>query len=217
MVLIKRSNKLSKAPSSKQALGLSGKELKEFSRADMAKVVSSIASAANKRIDRLEKAGQPITDTVTRFSVAGKSRNELLKEFRRVKDFMQAETLSLRGQKITADKVSRGLASSLVGEGSGKEFKKKLKEVREVLGGTEVSDRRTTFWSAYERLKETNPIIANKQYKYKVLGEQIKIMRDNPDISVSELHARMEADISKIYETVQEEETPADVFTPGIK
>lgn len=216
MALIKRSNRLSKAPTSAQALGLTSKELREFSRSDMAKIVSSIASAANKRITRLEKAGQPITDTIEKFSVAGKTRNELLKEFRRVKDFMQAERLSLRGQQIVASKTARGIAGALAGVGSGKEFKKILKEVSSAMStpGTRQND---TFWRTYERLKETSPIIANKQYKYRVLGEQIKIMNDNPNISMDELQARMQSELDRIYEETQEEETPSDVFTPGIK
>lgn len=216
MALVKRSNRLSKAPSSAQALGLTSKELREFSRADMAKIVSSIASAANKRITRMEKAGQPITDTVQKFSVAGKTRNELMKEFRRVKDFMQAETLSLRGQRIVGTKTARGIAGALAGVGSGKEFKKKLKEVSSAMG-TPGSSQHDTFWRTYERLKETSPIIANKQYKYRVLGEQIKIMNNNPNISADELQARMQSELNRIYEETQEEETPTDVFTPGIK
>ena len=216
MALVKRNNRLSKAPTSAQALGLTSKELREFSRSDMAKIVSSIASAANKRITRLEKAGQPITDTIEKFSVAGKTRNELMKEFRRVKDFMQAERLSLRGQQIVASKTARGIAGALAGVGSGKEFKKILKEVSSAMStpGTRQND---TFWRTYERLKETSPIIANKQYKYRVLGEQIKIMNDNPNISMDELQARMQSELDRIYEETQEEETPSDVFTPGIK
>lgn len=210
--MVKRSNRISNI-SSREALGLSAKDFKGLSRAEMAKAVSSIASAANKRISRLEKAGQPITDTVKKFSVAGKNRNELMREFRRVKDFMQAETLSLRGQKVVADKVARGLAGEFTGEGSGKKYEEKLAEIKSVLGGKEASRERDTFWRAYERLKESNPIVANKQYKYKILGEQIKVMKERPGISVEELHARMKQDADSIYEAEQEQEAVKDVFT----
>ena len=129
---------------------------------------------------------------------------------------MQAETLSLRGQKIVGAKTARGIAGALAGVDSGKEFNKKLKEVSSALGAP-GSSQRDTFWRTYERLKERSPIIANKQYKYRVLGEQIKIMNNNPNISTDELQTRMQGELDRIYEETQEEETPADVFTPGIK
>lgn len=198
---------------SRQALALSGKDLKAYSRADMARIVSSIASAANKRITRLEKAGQPITDTVGRFSVAGKSRNELMKEFRRVKDFMNTEQLSLSGQRMVSDRTARGLAGALTGSQKGKKFNKAVKEIRNTLG-ERGTDSNTTFWRAYERLKESNPIIANKQYKYRVLTEQIKIMQENPGISAEDLQQRMQQEMDNIYTEVQEEqEDTEDVFT----
>jgi len=198
---------------SRQALALSGKDLKAYSRSEMARIVSTVASAANKRITRLEKAGQPITDTIDKFSVAGKSRNELMKEFRRVKDFMNAETLSLSGQRTVSDRTARGLAGALTGSQKGKKFNKAVKEIRDTLG-ERGSDANANFWRAYERLKESNPIIANKQYKYLVLTEQIKIMQENPGISAEDLQQRMEQEMDNIYTEVQEEqEETEDVFT----
>ena len=200
---------------SRQALGLSGKDLKAYSRSEMARIVSTVASAANKRISRLEKAGQPITDTIDKFSVAGKSRNELMKEFRRVKDFMNAEQLSLSGQSNLARKTAQGLAGAITGEGSGKTFKKEYKRIRKILGDPMENDSNySTFWGAYERLAEQNPIIRQKQYKYRVLGQQIKYMEANPNITKEELHNKMQADMDRIYAEVQEEqEETEDAFT----
>lgn len=207
--MVRRSNRFT----SREALALSGKDLKSYSRSEMARIVSTVASAANKRITRLEKAGQPITDTIDKFSVAGKSRNELMKEFRRVKDFMNAETLSLRGQRMVSDRIARGLAGALTGSQKGKKFNKAVKEIRNTLG-ERGTDSNTNFWRAYERLKESNPIIANKQYKYRVLTEQIKIMQENPGISAEDLQQRMEQEMDNIYTEVQEEQEEAeDVFT----
>ena len=69
--MVRRSNDLSKGQSVKKLLSLNGSDLKTMDRSELAHVVSTMASAANKRITRLEKAGQPISDTVDRFSVAG--------------------------------------------------------------------------------------------------------------------------------------------------
>lgn len=205
--MVKRGKRIA---STRNALNLSGRDLRKFDRAQLAKVVSTIASSANKRLSRMEKAGQPVTDTIEKFSVAGKSRNELLQEFRRVKEYMQAETLSLSGQKQVARKTAQGLAGALSGGTKGKKYNDIFNEVKNTIGDKENKD---TFWRAYERLKESNPIIANKQYKYKILGKQIKVMKENPGISVEELHARMKQDADAIYEAEQEQETVKDVFT----
>lgn len=215
--MVRRSNDLSKSQSTKKLLALSGKDLKNMDRRELAKVVSTISSAANKRIKRLEQAGQPIGDTVPRFSVAGKSRNELMKEFRRVKDFMNAEQLSLGGQSRLARRTAQGLAAAITGEGTGKEFKKEYNRIRKLLGDPMRNDSKyNTFWSAYERLAENNPIIRQKQYKYRVLGQQIKYMDENPNISKEDLQKKMQADMDSIYADVQKEEEkeePGDVFT----
>ena len=215
--MVRRSNDISKGQSTKKLLALSGNDLKTMDRRELAKVVSTISSAANKRIKRLEQAGQPIGDTVPRFSVAGKSRNELMKEFRRVKDFMNAEQLSLGGQSRLARRTAQGLAAAIIGEGTGKAFKKEYNRIRKLLGDPMRNDSKyNTFWSAYERLAEQNPIIRQKQYKYRVLGQQIKYMDENPNISKEDLQKKMQADMDSIYADVQKEEEkeePGDVFT----
>ena len=69
------------------------------------KEVSKLSSMANKRLQRLEKAGLANTpaykrwadDGKVKFSVKGKSFNELQKEMARLNRFISAETSTVRG------------------------------------------------------------------------------------------------------------------------
>lgn len=219
--MVRRSNDLSKGQSVKKLLSLNGSDLKTLDRRELAHVVSTMASAANKRITRLEKAGQPISDTVDRFSVAGKSRNELMKEFRRVKQFMNAENQSLSGQARIARESSKQLAQAMTGKQSGKDFNKAYKDFQQTLGtNTGEGTPYATFWKAYDRLRETNPIVRDKAYKYKVLARQISVMKANKGISIDELHERMNGIVSQTYGDIQEQmeqERPQDAFTLGTR
>ena len=213
------------AYNSKQALNLTGVELRKMTRSEISRVVSTLASAGNKRIVRMEKAGQPITQTVRKFSVAGKTKNELMKEFTRVKNFMQSETQSLRGQKEIARKVSRGLAERTLGKksdaleyGEKTKFKKIMREYDQMLSGSyRGTNNKTTFWRAYERLKERNPIIAQKGYKYKILEKQAQIMRNAPSISTARLTDRMQKVFDEMYIEEQNEVNNAPTKADGIR
>ena len=158
------------AYNSKQALNLTGVDLRKMNRSELSKIVSTLASAGNKRIVRLEKAGQPITQTVRKFSVAGKTKNELMKEFTRVKNFMQSETQSLRGQKDIARRVSRTLAERTMGKsadslerGENITYKKIMHAYKDMLSGSyRGTSNKTTFWRAYENVALSGIICAVK-------------------------------------------------------
>lgn len=213
------------AYNSKQALNLTGVDLRKMTRSELSKIVSTLASAGNKRIVRLEKAGQPITQAVRKFSVAGKTKNELMKEFTRVKNFMNAKTQSLSGQREIAREVSRGLAERTLGKksdalerGEKTKFKKIMREYDQMLSGSyRGTNNKTTFWRAYERLKERNPIIAQKGYKYKILEKQAQIMRNAPSISTARLTDRMQKVFDEMYIEDQNEINNAPNKADGIR
>lgn len=218
----KRSGKLT----SKTALTLTGKDLQKLSRRDLAKVVSTVASAANKRIKRASKAGQPIEDTIDKFSVAGKNKHELMKEFTRARNFMGKPELSLEGQKKLARDTAKGLAEKITGKSrkeltgqERKDYDKLRKDIGKALNTSmgSGSEQYDTFWRAYGKLTEKNAMIKeNKGLKYRVLRKQISIMSKNPQQSIDELHERMEKEFTSLYQAEQEEkerDTPSDSFT----
>ena len=83
-----------------EILKQSTRKLMNLSRSELAKITSSLASAANKRLKRIEKAGLSESSHAYRyversggkFSVAGKSSEELILEFKRAKQFLSDET-----------------------------------------------------------------------------------------------------------------------------
>lgn len=77
---------------------------------DLRKIASRLVSASNKRLRRLEsdktKWGKlsPVYNK-EKFSIKGKTRNQVLREFKKMKGFMKAETSTLRGFKKYRDIV----------------------------------------------------------------------------------------------------------------
>lgn len=214
---MKRSGKRNQQSAS-TVLSIGAAELRSMDRSQLAKTVSVLASAANKRIDRADRAGQPLSDNVDRFSVAGKSKAELIREFARAKEFMGNKRMSLSGQREIASQSVSGLAKAITGKEGGRAYAEEKRRIRTALSGIggAQTDRYNTFWQAYERLREVNPSIGeNKRLKYRVLGRQVQIIRQNPGIDIDRLHDRMEQEMHKLYEQEQERmqsEKPEDVF-----
>lgn len=112
----------------KDVLRLSDIQINKMSRRELAQVTSILASAANKRIARIEKAGvtSPAVANVKshegRFSVKGKNTNQLRGEFARARNFMSNVTSTVKGAKSSARQIEKNL-------GLGKTKKKTVKAV----------------------------------------------------------------------------------------
>lgn len=194
-----------KGLSATDALKLNYQDIRSLSRQELAYMVSTIASAANKRIDRLSRAGQPIEDHIERFSVAGKNRNELLRELSRERRFMQNERQSLSGQARIRKEVAAELAKQ-------ESFTK-----RELNKFFSDQDRYDKFWRAWDIIKDKNKIVNESgKYKYRTLKELKNMMLKYPGDSKEEIAERMQNVVDQAYMDTQEERTevsPGDVFT----
>lgn len=91
-------------------------EFKQWTIKEMKKAVSDRASAANKRIKRVEEAGlgspaiTAVYNTGGKFSVKGKNTlNELYKEYKRVSNFLNRQDSSLGGARAEVRRVSERL------------------------------------------------------------------------------------------------------------
>ena len=129
-----------------EILKQSTRKLKNLSRSELAKITSSLASAANKRLKRIEKAGlsesspayRYIEKSGGKFSVADKNTEELILEFKRAKRFLSDETKT----------------STLKGT---KEYIEKQAEiVQERLGEFESKEQANKFWKAYHKYSEAH-------------------------------------------------------------
>jgi len=189
--------------SATDALKLDGSDIRGLSRSELAYMVSTISSAANKRLDRLSRAGQPIEDTVDRFSVRGKDRGELLQELSRARNFMSAENMSLSGQARTRKKTAEGIARAQIPGASERAIRERLRHNKGAFDDPKQYDK---FWKAYERLKERNPIVAEKQYKYRILDKLSQTMKASPRAHYWQTANKVEKIIEKEYMDTQQEE-----------
>lgn len=99
------------------------KQLQSLSRRDISKIVSKLASAANKRLKRIELAGledyssayRYVKSSGGKFSVKGKSKEELLLEYKRVKGYLSSQrtTSTVAGTRKSKEENERKVANRL--------------------------------------------------------------------------------------------------------
>lgn len=123
------------------------RQLLSMTRSEMAKIVSKLASAANKRLKRIEQAGlkeyssayRYIQSSGGKFSVKGKSKEELILEYKRVKGYLSPErrTSTVAGTRKVKEENEQKVADRL-----GVTFKNE-KESKD-------------FWRAYNKYADTH-------------------------------------------------------------
>lgn len=181
----------------KDILNMDIRDFMNYDTRQMRQIVQTLASAANKRLKDFDLKGleSPATryvkDSGGKFSTKGKNLNNLRNEFARVKAFLQSETGSVRGyRKVQRDTIN--------------ELKRQ---------GVNLSESNwNAFWKMYERLKQVNPAVANRRFKYVGLREISNRMKDvrNKDISIDNAIADIQAKLESMY-TEQEQTHGAGV------
>lgn len=174
-------------------------ESREFSKVSqdrqaLSRVVSRLASAANKRIKRMQAKGENSPALIRamesggKFSVKGKSLDELKKEFMRVKSFLQDKTSDLKQWKKLKNKLKESLGKSGV-----------------IIDENKVGK----VIHIYEEIRKKNPEVSAKEFKYKIF-ETIQTMPD--DISVNQQIENIADNLENIYlETKKEKDSLQDV------
>lgn len=155
-------------------LNVTPETLMNMSRKDLAKNVSILASAANKRIKRMKQSGEysPAVDWVKthggNFSVAGKDKNQLLVEFFRVQQFLESKTSTVRGakkwQRSVKKEVGKAIKGRLKVRGEG------AKTIEDSLNAIfNDPKKREDFWDLYSRITAEYDVKA----KYKEIWDDI--------------------------------------------
>ena len=164
---------------------------------ELRQVVRQLNRTANQRLRRAEARGMetPATAAVKRsggtFTTRGKNLNQLRAEFRRVTDFLQSKTSTYKGFQ----QVKKETAASL--EKQGVEIDPaKLDETMRV----------------YERLKESNPWIQARGFKYATFQE-IDKMPD--DMSIEDKISAMQEQLDQLYEQAVENEAEFETGVSG--
>ena len=135
-----------------QLVHLSATQIKSYDRQNLARIVTKLNSAANKRLVRLEKAGYNTpamraakVDKGRRFSVAGKNLKQLRAEYIRVSNFLKADTSTKKGYKGFLKKIQKAFSDKGVKIGG--------------KGNTDTQDFIQKETKIFDWLKERNPII----------------------------------------------------------
>lgn len=128
-----------------ELLNLSSRDVSKLSRQELARVVSQLASAANKRLRRLERTpmgteSRPYKTAMEKgnFSVAGKKHGQLQNEFKRVSEFLKAKTSTVSGWKA-----------------------EKARVYKRIGGGFDSEEAEKAFWRAYRDLAKSEKALHN--------------------------------------------------------
>lgn len=124
----------------KELINLDINAVQRMTRKELAQVVSTLSSAANKRLTRLQQspigelspAYQQALKHGQRFSTAGKNVNQLRNEYKAVTQFLKRKTSTVRG------------------------WSKVRKETTERIGGGfSNADEELRFWELYRKLESS--------------------------------------------------------------
>lgn len=178
----------------KELAHLPASEIKKYDRNNMARIVTKLNSAANKRLKRLKEAGYNTpamrsskVDKGEKFSVAGKSLKQLRAEYIRVSLFLKSATSTQKGYK----KFLHHMKKSLVDNGV------------EIQGGDiatqDFIDKETRI---VDWLKEHNPLVYEKDYRYEVIIK-INDYINQGNLSERAIKRRLNKWLKKTYEQRQ--------------
>lgn len=172
----------------KDILSMGLNEFNKLKESQLRSLTNKLVSAANKRVRRFQAAGEksPALSKVEQegiFSTRNKSFNELRQEFARTRRFLQSETGNLRGAKRVQNQVINNLNRS---------------------GVSITRDQYNAFFDAYEKLKQQNPEVAERRFKYMAMKEISDRINDDTDpAAIAEALAN---DFNSIYEATEEQE-----------
>ena len=139
---------------------LSATQIKQYDRKNLAKIVTKLSSAANKRVKNLEELGYntPALRKASKggnFGSKGKNLKQLRSEYKRVSSFLKSETSTVKGYKSFLNRLSKKFKEKGVKVGGGS-----TEEMQDFI------DKETRI---YDWLKDRNPLIEDSIYKYSVM------------------------------------------------
>lgn len=147
----------------KQYLEMDLSDFLSMNDSQLRKAVGVLRDTAHKRYKRIKEgigdtqATQSLERSGGEISVKGLSFNELRKEFIRAKNFLQMKTSTVSNYRKIEVKTL-------------KELKKR--------GVSMTREQYKNFWKIYEDVKERDPMVADRQYKYKILDYISSNMED---------------------------------------
>lgn len=178
-----------------EIINLDIEDIQKLSTKQLQRLTTQIVSTANKRVKALQSAGledslilTQMKDFSGRFSskIEGKNKlNRLRNTFSNVRNFLLAETSTVRGyKKYNRETAERIAGNKNIRDPEARDFVKRYESDIEL---------RRDFWRIYNRLKETYP----DRFSGKGASERIqKLIRSQmqsmPFSSIDEIYGSME-------------------------
>lgn len=185
---------------SKELLNTDFKQINKLNTKELKKAVRVLADTANKRIRRLDEKGlrPPAVDKVFRsgrtgFSTAGKSRNELLKEFLDASNFLNAKTSTIPGAKKQKERMGKS------------------------VGGELTDDQANKLWKAVGRMQELHGDSMLKEYfpSDQLVETAQEIVENDETLSVDDIVRRLNEEYYSRYFEEQESRPEYDMRDLG--
>ena len=177
---------------------MSIEELNAMDRSTLAKAVSRLSSAANKRLKRFEGLDleSPATKSIDRsggkFGTRGKNLNQLRSEFIRVKNFLGNKTSTIKGyRQFKREFFDRVEAKT---------------EIRKELSDSELN----RFWDIYSKSANLQPFVKGSEELQKVVFDMFIKYQDEES---EDILARVQEGFENWYEEQQEIENEFDTST----
>ncbi len=195
MAKIKNTEKVNLTGKSVSELSrLSASEIKKFDRANLARIVTKLNSAANKRLKRLEQSeySTPAMRAAKvgngkKFSVKDKSLKQLRAEYIRVSNFLKSSTSTKKGYKTFLRNMKKSF------ENRGVNIQGGAIETQNFID----KETRIIDW-----LRERNPMLYESAYKYETM-EKINEYLNNGNLSESTIKRRLNKWLKQTYEQQQ--------------
>lgn len=192
----------------KELIDLDITDVQRMNRRELAAAVSTLASAANKRLTRLElsnvgelsPAYQQAQKRGQRFSVAGKNVNQLRNEYKAVTQFLKRRTSTISGWKnVRKETYSR------------------------IGGGFKSAAQEKQFWKAYRKLASDEygavHAFGSDETQRLLRQEMTSGGRRSTDALVNTMIARLDEEYEKqqisLYGEEFEDYDTSDFFTIG--
>lgn len=193
---------------------------------DVREAVKSMGKVANKRLKRLEgrdlmfdeegPIGKEFTAGVRRFSVRGKDREALNREFTRVLNFLKSKRSTITGQ-WEMYKESRQFEYRHRMTKQEKKNYEKMKKQKESGGRDRAPYKKATKWeelknwnrtfSIYRKLSEEFEMGKGTIYDSGQTQDRIDYLIRNSNLTDDEIYMQMKSELEGTYEERKSEET----------
>ena len=197
-----------------ESLKLTPDDIKGMSKADLLKVLAPIRDAANKRINRLEAAGQPSPALAAIQKTGGKlygrkwtTNKELRKEISRGIAFLNYQTSTVKGARQYEKKMTGNISAKFSGT---------------VRYGDLNKDQIRIYWNTIHKMQEAGISLSAENYDTVKALIRNSIASSNPDATfLAAIPAEAHEYVGRVMESVQlrwsdDEEMFVDKILAGI-